>query len=373
MGYEVCDTGSYQHEAAGKAALLAVWRQKSYVCIVRTEDFAYELPSELISAFPRPRGTSRLLVLHRQGGLREASIRDFPSFLEPGDMLLLNDVRVIPARLLGWRQEGGRCELLLLRPLGEGVWEALGRPAARLREGTVVSFPWGRGTVQARPGQGKLVVAFDPPLDAGMLETVGEVPLPPYIEKKRPARPEDRKRYQTVFARKGMAVAAPTAGLHLTPELLGLCEVRGVEVASLTLHVGPGTFKPVKVEDPREHRLDPELYEVSPEAASALNRALALGRRIVCVGTTSVRALEDALKRGEGRVVPGVAWAHTYILPGFRFLGTGALLTNFHLPRSTLLMLVAALAGRERVLQAYELAKQRGFGFYSYGDAMLIL
>lgn len=340
---------------------------------MRTKDFAYELPSQLIAAFPRPRGTSRLLVLPRQGGLWEANIRDFPDFLEPGDVLLVNDVRVIPARLFGWRPGGGRCELLLLRPLGDGVWEALGRPVARLREGIVVSFPWGRGTVQARQGEGKLLVAFDPPLDAGMLELVGEVPLPPYIEKKRPLRPEDRERYQTVFARKGLAVAAPTAGLHLTPELLALCEARGVEVTSLTLHVGPGTFKPVKVEDPKKHRLDPELYEVSPEAAASLNRALAWGRRVVCVGTTAVRALEDALQRGGGRVLSGMAWACTYILPGFAFRGTGALLTNFHLPRSTLLMLVAAFAGRERVLQAYELAKERGFGFYSYGDAMLIL
>lgn len=340
---------------------------------MRTEDFAYELPAELIASFPRPRGTSRLLVLHRQAGLTEASIRDFPGFLEPGDVVLVNDVRVIPARLLGRRPGGGGCELLLLRPLGGGVWEVLGRPAARLRQGTVVSFAWGQGTVQARQGEGKLLVAFDPPLDAGMLETVGEVPLPPYIEKKRPVLPEDRKRYQTVFARRGLAVAAPTAGLHLTPELLAACQARGAEVASLTLHVGPGTFKPVKAADPREHRLDPELYEVSPETAWELNRALACGRRILCVGTTSVRALEDALRRGGGRVLPGVAWAETYILPGFAFRGAGALLTNFHLPRSTLLMLVAAFAGRERVLKAYEVAKERGFGFYSYGDAMLIL
>lgn len=354
-------------------ALLAAWRETGYVCVVRTEDFAYELPPELIAAFPRPRGTSRLLVLPRQGSPWEANIRDIPALLTPGDVLLLNDVRVIPARLFGRRPGGGVCELLLLRPAGEGVWEAMGRPAARLREGTVVSFPWGRGVIQGRQGEGKLLVAFEPPLDASALEALGEVPLPPYIEKKRKAQPEDRRRYQTVFARRGLAVAAPTAGLHLTAELLAACEARGVEVVSLTLHVGPGTFKPVKSEDPRQHRLDPELYEISRETAGALNRALASGRRIVAVGTTSVRALEDALKRGGGRVLPGVAHADTYILPGFVFRGTGALLTNFHLPRSTLLMLVAALAGRERVLAAYEMAKARKFGFYSYGDAMLIL
>ncbi len=340
---------------------------------MRTEDFAYELPGELIFPFPRPRGTSRLLVLHRQGGVREANIRDFPSFLRPEDVLLLNDVRVIPARLRGRRPGGGKCELFLLRPQGEGIWEALGRPAARLREGTAVFFPWGQAVIQARQEGGRFLVAFEAPLDVPALEAVGEVPLPPYIERKRPVQPEDRQRYQTVFARKGLAVAAPTAGLHFTPELLAACQARGVEVTSLTLHVGPGTFKPVKTQDPREHRLDPELYEVAPETAWALNRALATGRRIVCVGTTSVRALEDALARGRGKVLPGTAWATTYVLPGFAFRGTGALLTNFHLPRSTLLMLVAAFAGREKVLQAYELAKDRGFGFYSYGDAMLIL
>lgn len=340
---------------------------------MRTEDFAYELPSELVAAHPRPRGTSRLFVLHRRGGFWEASIRDLPAFLAPGDVVLLNDVRVMPARLVGRRPGGGRCELLLLRPQGEGVWEAMGRPAAKLREGIEVAFPWGKGVILGRRGPGTLSVRFEPALDTAVLEKVGQVPLPPYIEKKRPVVPEDRERYQTVFARKGSAVAAPTAGLHLTRELLAACEDRGAEVVTITLHVGPGTFRSVRADDPRNHRLDSELYEVSPLAAAALNRALVAGRRIVAVGTTSVRALEDALVRGSGRVYPGAAMAETYILPGFVFRGTGALLTNFHLPRSTLLMLVSAFAGREKVLAAYEVAKARGFRFYSYGDAMLVL
>lgn len=340
---------------------------------MRTEDFAYELPAELIATFPRPRGTSRLLVLDRGGQTEEANIRNLPSLLHPGDLLLLNDVKVIAARLSGRRPGGGACELLLVRPEGGGAWEALARPAARLRRGTVLSFPWGEGVVEERRGEGTFRVLFRPPLDLATLERVGEVPLPPYIEKKRPVLPEDRQRYQTVFARHGVAVAAPTAGLHLTAELLDALRARGVEVASLTLHVGPGTFKPVKAQDPREHRLDSESYDLSPDTADALNRALAAGRRVVCVGTTSVRALEDALARGGGRVHPGTYLADTYILPGFTFRGTGALLTNFHLPRSTLVMLVAAFAGRERVLSAYEMAKSRGFRFYSYGDAMLIL
>ncbi|MGC8916288.1 MAG: tRNA preQ1(34) S-adenosylmethionine ribosyltransferase-isomerase QueA [Thermoanaerobaculum sp.] len=340
---------------------------------MKTEDFAYELSSQLVAAFPRPRGTSRLLVLDRTKGTWESTVRHFPALLAPGDLVLVNDVRVIPARLVGSRAGGGRCELLLLRPRSGGAWEAMGRPAARLKVGCTVRFPWGLGVVREKSGEGRLLVAFEPPLDTQTLEKVGQVPLPPYIERKRPASPLDRERYQTVYAASGRAVAAPTAGLHLTVELLEELAGRGVEVASLTLHVGPGTFKPVKAQDPRAHRLDPELYDVSPEAARSINGALAAGRRIVCVGTTVVRALEDALARGEGRVYPGSAWAETYILPGFAFRGTGALLTNFHLPRSTLLMLVAALAGRERVMAAYELAKSRGFRFYSYGDAMLVV
>ncbi len=341
---------------------------------MRTEDFAYALEEHRIALYPRPRGTSRLLVLHRQSGsVIQATVRELPAWLQPGDVLLLNDVRVLPARLFAQRPGGGPCELLLLRPVSESSWRAMARPAGKLRPGSQLTLAKGQARVREHVGDGQVLLDFDPPLTKEALQHMGEVPLPPYIAKKRAPQREDWERYQTVFARKGMAVAAPTAGLHFTPELLAACAERGVETLSLTLHVGPGTFKPVKASDPREHRLDTELYEIAPVTAWALNRALRAGRRLVCVGTTAVRALEDALRKGGGRVRAGCAWADTYILPGFPFLGTGGLLTNFHLPRSTLLMLVAALAGRERVLAAYELAKAWGFGFYSYGDAMLIL
>ncbi|MCX7895193.1 MAG: tRNA preQ1(34) S-adenosylmethionine ribosyltransferase-isomerase QueA [Thermoanaerobaculum sp.] len=340
---------------------------------MHTEEFAYHLPQELIALAPRPRGRSRLLVLVRGGPTFEASVSDVPALLDPGDVLLVNDVRVLPARLVGRRSGGGTCQLLLVRAVSGGSWEVLGRPAAKLRPSMTILFPWGRGVVERQLGEGRLVVRFEPPLDLATLEQVGEIPLPPYIAKRRSTGPEDRRWYQTVYAQQGFAVAAPTAGLHFTREQLEACRKRGMEVASITLHVGPGTFKPVTAQDPRDHKLDPELYQVSPHTAWLLNRALAEGRRVVCVGTTSVRALEDALRRGHGRVYPGSYEAEAYILPGFAFQGTGALLTNFHLPRSTLVMLVAAFAGRERILHAYEMAKARGFRFYSYGDAMLIL
>lgn len=224
-----------------------------------------------------------------------------------------------------------------------------------------------------RLGAGRFRVGFEPPLQAATLEEVGEVPLPPYIHRPGGVSEADRQRYQTVYARRGRAVAAPTAGLHFTPELLAACAARGVELCRLTLHVGPGTFKPVGVDDPRQHQLDSEDYEISDVAAHAINRALALGRRLVCVGTTSCRTVEHAVTVGAGRVRAGCGRADLYILPGYRFHVTGALLTNFHLPRSTLVMLVSALAGRDRVLAAYDTALASGFRFYSYGDAMLIL
>jgi S-adenosylmethionine:tRNA ribosyltransferase-isomerase len=341
---------------------------------VRTSDFEYDLPQELIAQHARPRGTSRLLVLRRgSAGLSSDGITSLPALLDPGDLLLLNDVRVIPARIRAARPGGGEAELLLVRPLEGAEWEVMARPAKRLREGAALALATGRAIPRGRLAGGTWRVEFVPPLDEAALESVGEVPLPPYI--RRPGGPSDsdRERYQTVYAKAGRAVAAPTAGLHFTPEILAALGDRGVEVARLTLHVGPGTFKPVQVEDPREHRLEPEDYEISRGAASALTGALAEGRRVVCVGTTACRALEHALASGGGRVGAGRASADLFIRPGYRFLGTGALLTNFHLPRSTLLMLVSALAGRERVLDAYATAVRERFGFYSFGDAMLVL
>jgi S-adenosylmethionine:tRNA ribosyltransferase-isomerase len=341
---------------------------------VRTADFEYPLPEAAIAQEARPRGTSRLLVLDRGSDRTElTSVRALPALLRPGDVLLLNEVRVIPARLRVRRPGGGSGELLLVRPLDGTAWEVMARPAKRLRPGVALALVRGAAVPVEPMGDGRWRVAFDPPLDPAVLATVGEVPLPPYIRRAAGATAADCERYQTVYAREGRAVAAPTAGLHFTPELLAALGDRGVEVARLTLHVGPGTFRPEQVEDPRKHRLDPEDYEIPETTAHALDAALAAGRRVVCVGTTSCRSLEHALAVGRGRVRPGRASADLLIVPGYRFRGTGALLTNFHLPRSSLVMLVAALAGRERVLAAYARAVAAGFRFYSYGDAFLVL
>jgi S-adenosylmethionine:tRNA ribosyltransferase-isomerase len=341
---------------------------------VRTADFDYELPEAAIAQRARPRGTSRLLVIDRASGAATLTgIASLPAHLRPGDVLLVNEVRVIPARLRVRRPGGGGGELLLVRPLGGGAWEAMARPAKRLRPGIALELACGVAIPRELLGDGRWAVEFEPPLDPATLGAVGEVPLPPYIHREGGATVDDRERYQTVYAREGRAVAAPTAGLHFTPEILAALQDRGVEIARLTLHVGPGTFRPVQVDDPRDHRLDAEDYEVPGATAAALNRALAAGRRVVCVGTTSSRALEHALREGGGRVRPGAASADILIVPGYPFRGVGALLTNFHLPKSSLVMLVAALAGRERVLAAYARAVAAGFRFYSYGDAMLVV
>jgi S-adenosylmethionine:tRNA ribosyltransferase-isomerase len=341
---------------------------------VKTADFEYPLPEAAIAQEARPRGASRLLVLDRSSdGLRFTSVRALPALLRRGDLLLLNDVRVIPARLRVRRPGGGAGELLLVRPLDGACWEVMARPAKRLRSGVALALARGVAVPVEPMGDGRWRVAFDPPLDTVALAAVGEVPLPPYIRRENGATEADRARYQTVYARSGRAVAAPTAGLHFTPELLAAVEERGVETARLTLHVGPGTFRPVQAEDPRDHALDAEDYEIPDATARRLNRALAAGHHVVCVGTTSCRSLEHALAAGRGRVRPGLASADLMIVPGYRFRGTGALLTNFHLPRSSLVMLVSALAGRERALAAYARAVAAGFSFYSYGDAMLVL
>jgi S-adenosylmethionine:tRNA ribosyltransferase-isomerase len=341
---------------------------------VRTAEFEYILPERLIAQQARPRGTSRLMVVDRGTGyLSLDRISALPGLLAPGDLMLLNEVRVIPARLRARRPGGGEAELLLVRPLVGSAWEVMARPAKRLRPGAALTLARGSAVPRERLTEGTWSVEFDPPLDETALAAVGEVPLPPYIRREQGPSEADRLRYQTVYARTGRAVAAPTAGLHFTPELLAAVGERGVEIARLILHVGLGTFRPVQADDPLEHTLEPEDYEIRPEAAVALNRVLGSGRRVVCVGTTTCRALEHSLKVGCGRVLPGFRSADLFVLPGFRFRGTGALLTNFHLPRSTLLMLVAALAGRKPVLSAYERAVREGFSFYSFGDAMLVL
>lgn len=340
-----------------------------------TSDFDYELPPGRIAQHPVERGRARMLVLDRaNGALAHRVVRDLPDLLQVGDLLLLNDTRVIPARLHAQRPTGRGFELLLLRRLDDRCWQGLVRPSARAREGERLLLDDGGHVMPvARLGGGEWRLQFEPPLELSRLEGLGEPPLPPYIERPDGATDADRIAYQTVYAREPGAVAAPTAGLHFTAEMLADVRRRGVEVAAVTLHVGVGTFRPVSVEDPTQHPMHGERYAVSEETAAAVNAALDARRRIVCVGTTSVRALEGGLAAGEGRLRPGRAETELFITPGFRFRGVGALLTNFHLPRSTLLMLVSALAGRERVLAAYREAIGQGYRFYSYGDAMLII
>ena len=343
--------------------------------LLRTSDFDYELPKELIAQYPAAaRDESRLLVLRRSdGSIEHRTFSDVAEYLECGDVLVLNESEVIPARLLGVKEgTGGRVEMFLLRRLEEDRWEALIRPGARVREGTVLEF--GEGRLRARVAgllsDGKreveLVVSGDIEQALGEL---GRVPLPPYIDRE----PEeiDRERYQTVYARVKGAVAAPTAGLHFTEESLRAIEGGGVSVARLVLHVGLGTFRPVGVEDPAEHVMDEERYEVSPDAAARINDARRAGGRIVAVGTTCVRVLET-VSDDSGVVVPGEGATRLFIRPPHHFRAVDLLVTNFHLPCSTLLMLVSALAGREKVLAAYEEAIRERYRFYSYGDAMLI-
>ncbi|HEY4574657.1 MAG TPA: tRNA preQ1(34) S-adenosylmethionine ribosyltransferase-isomerase QueA [Thermoanaerobaculia bacterium] len=341
-----------------------------------TSDFDYDLPASSIAQEPAPRGESRLLVLDRTGPERHARVRDLPRLLRPGDLLILNDTRVIPARLYGRSAGGGKMEILLVEPLGEREWDALVKPGRRARPGA--RFEIGEGLVAEvidKREDGRYRLRFSEPVEPH-LERLGHIPLPPYIH--RPDTPEDRERYQTVYARRPGAVAAPTAGLHFTEALLREIEAAGIEIARVTLHVGIGTFKPVSAERIEEHRMERERYEIGEETAEAIRRARAAGRRIVAVGTTVVRTLEGAALAGGGEVPAGSGSTDLFIYPdspdspGCPFQVVDALLTNFHLPRSTLLMLVSAFAGRERVLAAYAEAVREGYRFYSYGDAMLL-
>jgi len=355
------------------------------------DDYDYALPAELIAQEPlEDRAASRLLVLDRgTGGLRHRAFRELPEILDPGDLLVVNRSRVLPARLLGRRAGGGAAEILLVRRRGPDVWEAMVRPGRRLGPGASVDVaPGFRVRVEApdtradtpadTPGGGppgfgpvrrvRLLTEDSDPTAA--IDRHGHVPLPPYI--RRPDRPADRERYQTVFAAEPGSVAAPTAGLHFTPELLSRLDARGVKRAELVLHVGPGTFRPVEVSDVREHRVEPEPYDLPAATADAVQSAQTAGRRVVAVGTTSIRVLESAARAG-GALHPGRGETDLVIVPGHPFRTVGALLTNFHLPRSSLLLLVCAFAGRERVLAAYEAAVRERYRFYSYGDAMLVL
>ena len=339
--------------------------------------FDYELPSELIAQEPaEPRDSSRFLVVDRaRGTWEDRRFSDLPLFLRSGDCVVANESRVMPARLLGALDPGGHAvELLMLRPIAGGRWEALVRPGRRCRAGTRVSVGAGaaRVSVLAEKDEGIREVAVEAPWPVPeLLERHGLPPLPPYIARHDAPKPEDRERYQTVYARHTGSVAAPTAGLHFTPELIERIEAIGAELRFLTLHVGVGTFRPLRTERVEKHRIAPETVEISEETAAAVNRARALSRRIVAIGTTTTRALEWA-SSDDGRVRAGRGSADLYIYPGHRFRVVDALVTNFHLPRSTLLLLVSAFCGREALLGAYRHAVAERYRFYSYGDAMLI-
>jgi S-adenosylmethionine:tRNA ribosyltransferase-isomerase len=341
--------------------------------------YDYELPPERIAQRPaEPRDASRLMVVHRADGkVVHAVFRDLGRFLRAGDLLVLNNTRVFPARTIGMRSTGGKVEVFFLRDLGQGLWEAMIRAHGKPKSGEYLQLEDGRLVVKLAEktpsGQWTVLV----PRQADLLKTlqeVGRTPLPPYVRRSedRSLETDDRERYQTVYARQSGAVAAPTAGLHFTEALLQALREGGIGTAEITLHVGLGTFQPIKVDDLRRHRMHAEIFSIDADAAARIAEAKRAGGRIIAVGTTSCRALETAaaLPQGFG---PFQGESRLYVYPPYAFKMTDALLTNFHLPRSTLLLLVAAFAGRERILGAYEEAKRLGYRFYSYGDAMLIV
>lgn len=341
-----------------------------------TSAFDYTLPRDRIAQHPsQRRDESRLLVLHRSDGSIEHRIfRDLLELVPAGDVLVLNETRVFPARLVGRKPTGAAAEILLLRPLGEddALWEALVRPGGKLKPGRVVEIADTLSVeiVDSTPDGGRVVRLVTPlPIEVA-LERHGRIPLPPYVE--REAGPEDAERYQTVFAREVGSVAAPTAGLHFTRELLDALEAKGVRLARLVLHAGIGTFRPVETEDPGEHRMHAEHYTVPDETARVLNDTRAAGGRIWAVGTTVVRTLET-VATDDGRIHAGSGWTDIFIRPPYGFKAVDRLITNFHLPRSTLLMLVAAFGGYENVMRAYGVAVAEGYRFYSYGDAMAVI
>src|SRR6059036_534088 len=346
-----------------------------------TSDFEYHLPQDLIAQDPLPdRAASRLLVVDRSsGGIRHMRFPDFVELVAPEDVLVLNVSRVIPARLHGMRDagsgmrgSGGKAELLLVRELPDGTWLAMGHPGGKLKPGRRVTFGDDSAVeIVEVLGGGLRRVKFVGQLDAGAtLAKYGTVPLPPYI--RRPPRLEDRERYQTVYAEHDGSVAAPTAGLHFTSELLARIRAKGVALAELDLHVGPGTFKPVQESDIANHRMDSEDFNVSEAAAAAINERRQAGGRVWAVGTTVARTLETCAGV-RGIIIPGAGQTHLFIHPPFAFQAVDRLLTNFHLPRSTLLMLVCAFGGYERVMRAYGEAVKERYRFYSYGDAMAVV
>ncbi|MCI8374191.1 MAG: tRNA preQ1(34) S-adenosylmethionine ribosyltransferase-isomerase QueA [Lachnospiraceae bacterium] len=340
---------------------------------MKTSDFYYDLPKELIAQDPlEDRSSSRLLVLNRRSGEREHRVfRELPDFLNPGDCLVVNDTRVIPARLMGVKEgTGAGIEVLLLKRCEDQMWETLVKPGKKARPGARISFGDGLlvGEVLEVVEEGNRRIRFTyEGIFEEILDQLGQMPLPPYITHQL----KDKNRYQTVYARHEGSAAAPTAGLHFTPELLKEVEEKGVKLAHVTLHVGLGTFRPVKVEDVTQHHMHSEFYWIEEAQARLINETKASGGRVICVGTTSCRTLESAADE-EGVLHAGSGWTDIFIYPGYRFKMMDALITNFHLPESTLLMLVSAFAGKERVMAAYEEAVREGYRFFSFGDAMLI-
>jgi S-adenosylmethionine:tRNA ribosyltransferase-isomerase len=339
---------------------------------MKTSDFDYKLPLEQIAQTAiEPRDHSRLMVLSRKdGNMEHRHFYEVGDYLRSGDILVCNDSRVIPARLLGRKVEGGaKVELLLLRRLERGIWETLARPGRRLKARTKLELGEGsiiEAQVIEKKDTGTVIVTFP---DEEALEKAGAVPLPPYIHTPL----NNPERYQTIYAQEKGSVAAPTAGLHFTPELMDRLKGKGVRFVFVTLHLSLDSFRPVQVDDPAEHVIHKEYGELTPEVARELNQAKAEGKRVICVGTSAVRMLEHAARGNEDGVKPFTGWVDLFIRPGHRFKMVDALITNFHLPRSTLLMLVSAFAGRELILRAYLEAMGLGYRFYSFGDAMLIL
>lgn len=339
---------------------------------MRTHDFYYDLPEELIAQTPLlQRDSSRLMVLDRKTGeVNHRRFYDIIEYLQPGDCLVMNDSRVLPARLLGQRPTGGAVELLLLRDLGDKKWECLAKPGRKLQAGQQVVFGNGEltATITEVQSDGNRIVEFHyEGIFLEVLERLGKMPLPPYIK----AELQDQERYQTVYSRAVGSAAAPTAGLHFTNELLDQIRKKGIQTAFITLHVGLGTFRPVKAEQITEHHMHSELCMMTDETAAILNETIKRGGRIICVGTTSCRTLES-LVNDDGFFEAKSRWTDIFIFPGYRFKAMQGLITNFHLPESTLVMLVSAFAGREQVLSAYKEAVKERYRFFSFGDAMFI-
>ena len=340
---------------------------------MKTSDFYYDLPQELIAQTPlERRDGSRLLTLDKVTGAWEhRHFYDLPEYLHPGDCLILNDSRVLPARLLGQRLPGGgACEVLLLIDKGEGTWECLVRPGRKMKPGAKLSFGDGELTAEVTeelPGGNRLVHFDYEGIFLEVLERLGKMPLPPYIKEEL----QDSERYQTVYSKVLGSAAAPTAGLHFTPELLEKIAAMGVNIGYVTLHVGLGTFRPVKEDNIEEHPMHSEYCVVPPETAELINRTRAAGGRCICVGTTSCRTLESFAAE-DGHMEPSAGWTDIFIYPGYKFKVMDALVTNFHLPESTLVMLVSAFAGREHILNAYAEAVREKYRFFSFGDAMFI-